>query len=977
MLSYNQNGYKSEPDGDKGEPYGFDEKILKKNTTCHPWTKQQDTVVSLHRAMARHSQGYSPIVLAIDDPLGIAHELNGYYTEIFAKNEQYRQEREFEFNAKESYEYAMEIFAQKEATNDFKLPFTEHPYLKRVMKTQKIERSAELPIFSTYNQLSVLIYEQLYGKPESYSETINIALYTDQFNGSPSMIMGKNLFIIEREQYVYGNDQSFERRDDRIANANRAEYRALSTAEKAAAYPHIFTSMEQEANNRIIRYQSKEAYFVEQRKQKLDSIREKYAKCLQTENFDKKYQLLLEQIASIAEDRVKQVINWIKQSDFYLYMQDLKDNPWVEIYGKDKESIALLDNQTEIAQALADNEITEDEAEQLKKVDIYGIIYGAIIERSTAGFELSKAGKKQIEQWLMFDNIEQDDHNAILWQSLAHGSQDIVMDIQRLLKSAKSHKISADIDEVYAATLTGKLASYYKKVQGFLNTVENYHEALNKAQAIIKQSPSIVKVAESLGATMPKDSRLLKLFISKPALWVNNTLLRLANFMFVIPNSLIQLANIPVAYMFHLSLCGIPKNSAKFYLDAQKNINRLILTSPAQTKVTLPGGIVGELSSKARQNILARNAKFLHLQEVKYKTITEKLFNTYSNKMPAALTHDKETGINIKPVKSGGTKDARIALLIGILEAYNWYHLKQQQQALGLDEFWTKQMIKSTLALTAITAEIVAQYTKVVQGNASAAFGNTKLLSGFLGMAVSFWSGVERFKEADKEFEKGHTILATLNTINGIFYFVSGILSFRASLTYHIPWLRRAIIKKAAGRAISQAVIERAIAIQTAKIMARRALYLAAGFWVGVILLLADVAISYIKDDELEDWLKYCALGKKYKDSSAYQHVEAQKLAFANVLESMFGITEAALINNQSDVADESTNSDENALTTFNEYDALLLISQDLTRQKANRATLLEQMQNNQALAKAHANDALNSNPRGMSIPDIFSGNWH
>lgn len=980
QLSYNKNGQKDKQDGDKAQPYGFDDKVLKKNTTCHPWTKPQDIASSLSRAMDKHSQGYSPILLAIDDPLGIAHELNGYYSEIFAKNEQYRQEREFEFNAKESYEYAMEIFTQKELADDFKLPFTEHPYLKRVMKTQKIERSSELPIFSHYNQLSVLIQEQYYGKVNSlkYIEHMSIS---ERFESHLDYnLRYKQYYDSERKKFCYEEDLK-KYGYNRIKNYYRdtSLYATMingigKTKFQKSEIEHL---EKKHVNNKLSYYNDNEINFIKAREEKLKDIREKYAKCLKTENFDQKYQSLLEQIAKIAEKRVKQLINWIKYSDFYLHLQDLKGNEWIELTSSDEQIIALLDNQSEIDQALADNEITEEEAEKLKKVDIYGIIYGAIIERSTSGLELTQAGKEQIEQWFMFDNLERDDHNAILWQALAYGSQDIVTDIQRILKSAVSIDASADVDEVYATTLLGKLASYYKKVQGFLNAVENYRESFDKAQAVIKASPSIVKVAESLGATMPKDSFLFKIFTSKSALWINNTVLRLSNFMFVIPNTLIQLANIPVAYLFHLSLCGIPKNRAKAYLDAQKNINRFIFNSPLQTKVTLPGGVVGELAGKERQKILARNAKFLHLQDMKHKTMADKLFNNYENKMPEALKHDMTTIKQMDAVKSGGTKDARLALLIGIFEAYNWYQLKQQQEELGLDEFWTKEMIKSSLALTAITAEIVAQYSKVVRGNNSVAFGRTKILSGFLGMAVSFWIAYERAGDVYHEGKKGNTTLALLNLLSGMGYFASGIFSFKASLTYYIPWLNRKIIKEGARKGISQAIINRVIAINTAKIMARRVLYLGRGFWVGLILIGFDVGISMVKDDDLEKWLKYSALGKESDDTDAHQDIGEQKEKFIKVLQSMFGITREALNNNLQDSADRVTNSDNDSLTTFNEYDALLLISQDLARQQANRESLLREAIHEQKRIDEYNEEAKYQNPRAGSIPDIFSGNLH
>ena len=621
-MSYDQKGL----NGDITKAYGFDDKILKKNTTCYPWTEQQSTISSLSQTMTRYSQGYSPILLAIDDPLGIAHELNGYYSEIFAKNEQYRQEREFEFNAKESYEYAMEILAQSEfSRNDFNLSFTEHPYLKKVMETQKIERSSELPIFSNYNQLSVLIYSKYQGHINSLSY-VRPMIVNDNFSSNlPLGAWGRDIYNYEKGQFLHGSDLGQYSVNEINGYHACADYRTYNTIDKTNLQINLVKDLEKYANRHLSYFEQNESRFIQEREQKVQDIRKKYAKCLKTENFDKKYQSLLEQIANIAEVRVKQSINWIKQSNFYLHLQDLRENEWSEIICSDEQDIELLNNQEEIDQALADNEITATEAEQLKKVNIYGILYGSFIERSIAGFELTETGKSQLKQWFMFENLEKDDSNAILWQALAHGSQDIVKDIQRFIKSAKSLKSNADIDEVYSMTLTGKLLSYYKKMQGFLNAVENYHEAFANITKIKERLSQIKKIESSFKVKTPKYSPLLKMILGKPNLSINNSLLKLANIMFFFPNHMVQLVNIPVAYLFHLTLCGIPKQSIKSYLSAQKNINQLILTSPVHIKVSLPGEVVGQLTGKVREKILARNAEYLRLEQKNTTSLLKKL----------------------------------------------------------------------------------------------------------------------------------------------------------------------------------------------------------------------------------------------------------------------------------------------------------------------------------------------------------------
>ncbi|WP_392562402.1 T6SS effector BTH_I2691 family protein [Orbus sturtevantii] len=992
-LSYDKHG----DDGDTSKAYGFNDRVLNKNTTCHPWTKQQNQSQRLASTMQDYSPGYTPILLAIDDSLGIAQELNGYYTEIFAKNEQYRQEREFEFNAKESYDYAMQILIQKEWMDDFKLPFTEHPYFKRVMKDKKITRSAELPVFSSYNQLSVLVYEQLYGRPKSYFDVANIAVNTDQFNASLPAFTGQDFFIIEREQFLYGSDMSTSRRDARAADYRVPGYRNFSREKKAIQFAHTTEHIEKYAADMIARYKDNETAYQRARESDIAKIQQKYAKHLQTEPFDKQYQRLLTKISEIAEVRVKHVIRWLKQSDFYQHLQDLNGNEWLAVNGLDEYAKEELDNQLEIDLALADNEISEADAQELQKVNLCGIIYSSIVERSTAGLELTETGKAQMDEWFSNDKANQDNSDGLMWRAVANNSDKILIEIQQLLANAKTTDENVTIDEVYSSTKVGKLASYYKKTQGFLNTVENYKKALINAKEATTAMPGILSVAKQLGIQPPKEGRLLKLFTSKPALSINNAILRLSNIIFSPVSATAQIPNTALSYLFHFSLCGVPKAGSIAFLRSQDALNNFVLKSPRQIQVNLPGGVIGEVTGSERQKILARNAKFLRIQKVYYSNTKQILNNTYrsniqeiliksynaDNKKLSTVGMWKEDtkgifkGITSEPKVSNGIKDTRLALIIGIIEAYNWWKLKQKRQDLASDEFWDLEMTKSTLALSAITAEVVAQYTKVARASESLAAGRTKILSGLLGGAVSVWSAWERSLAAGDAFSQGNNWIGTLNSINIGLYGLSGLTTGFASFTYHIPWLEHKIRRKALEKGISHAVLSRVLAINTAKYMAKRTLLLGAGFWLGVLALCIDAWIWYITDDEFEKWLQKSALGTENSTATAYQKIYEQKEAFKTVLESMFGINEQVLhIDEQNHIAvknDAVMDSDDSSDSEFNEYDALLLISQDFERQKLARASILASEQNKQQIGNKHNAEAKSINVTGYSVPNIFS----
>lgn len=714
-----------------------------------------------------------------------------------------------------------------------------------------------------------------------------------------------------------------------------------------------------------MRYTSREKYLEVDREEKINDIEKKYAKHINTKSFDEKYNLLMTHISKTAEIRATQLINWIKQSHFYSHLQDLNGDQWIDIDVQNEQIKAELDNQFEIDSALSDNEITEEEVKEFKKFNLYGILYSHVVERTTAGLELTDVGKAQVEQWFMSSNIDQNNSNSLMWRGVANNSDKMRAEIQLLIENAQTIKRDMNIDEVYTSTKLGKLAAYYKKTQSFINAVNNYNKEL------------ACEVAK--GGVIPKEGRLLRLILSKPALAVNNLILRLSNVIFVPVNVVAQIPNTALSYLFHFSLCGIPKGASLVFIRSQNAMNQHILTSPLQTKFNLPGGVIGEFTGTARKKILERNAKFLRIQNVYYKNIKNILSGTYRQELATVNSMLKDEAKDIiksaksTPKASNAIKDARLALIIGLFEAYNWWQLKQKQADLGLDEFWTNEMTKSTLALSAVTMEIIAQYTKVARGSASIAAGRTKILSGVLGGVVSGYLAYQKVGVAEEEIEKGNYFIGALNILNIALYSGSSVTSVMASITYHIPW-SKSIIGYLAKKTYTKAFMNTAVSALV-RIMASRVLLLAINFWIGVVILLIEGLIWWLSNDELEDWLEYSALGTKNNHPKAYKTVGEQKQQFKKVLESMFGINEDVVKINNNQIELKRTSNNEvldDKEDEFNEYDALLLIGEDLEQQKRIRQNILAEEFANDEAAKKATEEAKSYMINGFNMSDIF-----
>lgn len=981
-LSYDRDGQNKNNNSGGNQPFGYDQQILNKNTTHTPWTKQQGRAKSLANTMKTYSEGYSPVLIALEDPIGIAYELNGYYNEIYDKNQQYQQEREFEFDAIASYEYAMQILIQKEFQLDFQLHYTKNPYFQWVMKNKKLPNSRDLPVFSKFNQLSILITDQIYGKPYNYYQRAEISVGAKLDATIPPIGHGKNYYQLDKNYFLHGKSISSYDREGRMALLYNPKYIDSAPEQKMfyTAYPQ--KNIDNHAEMLLNSFNAEEQSYIEKRQNAIKDIKQKYLKCLNIEAFNQKYQSLQDQIKQIAENRAEQNINWLKQSSFYQYMKDFDGDIWVDVSDTNAKE-KIVDNQFEIDQARADNEITEDESQKIaKQINPYGMYYSRIIDKCTSGLELTNLGKEYLQSRLKSVNANKDSSDSIVVRGLANNSQLILTDIQTLLEQLENTHEEVELSEVITTTKVGKIAAYYKKIQGFLNAVNNYHNELEKAQKVLKKHPKILDIIAKVGVKMPGNELLLKIFLSKPMLSINNFAVRLCNILFypVNSNQLLNKINYNICFMLNMSVFGLYKKGQLAILQTQNNVRKAVVNSSWFKGVlpktqTLPGGAVVELTLKQRKADLIQIKDYIRRQDNKNKIIAQVIDEEHRRSLADISKTQTEDIKNNKSTSSGnskGFKDIRLAFIIAIFETINWLSIKEKTKGKHDDSFWSAEMIGSSLSMMAATTELMYQFTKTTIGSKTIAAGRMKMLSGFFGAAAGVFASCQKFINADEKLSKGNVGLALLNGLNGALYLVNAGVTFFASTTYHIPWLVSRLTKRALAKGLSREVIARAIAIYSAQFMARRVVMLGLGFWIGLIALMIEGLIWYITDDELEKWLKYSALGTKNKSQNAFKNVTEQKAEFKKTLKNMFGIDESILsqVNNQNNTQQAEQTTD----NPFTEYDALLLIIDDYNRQKQFLANLLADAAAQKALAEQFKNQYEYINVKGYSIGDIFSG---
>ncbi|UXY16958.1 hypothetical protein N8I74_08100 [Chitiniphilus purpureus] len=225
-------------------------------------------------------------------------------------------------------------------------------------------------------------------------------------------------------------------------------------------------------------------------------------------------------------------------------------------------------------------------------------------------------------------------------------------------------------------------------------------------------------------------------------------------------------------------------------------------------------------------------------------------------------------------------KDARLAAIVGVLEALNFAKLARDAQAKG--------DAKSIFALAASGATIAASMLDISSVAAKALFSDTswtyqklKFYGGMLSGVTSTVVGiVDVFTGLDKR-RKGLYGLSNLYWLKAILGLVSGASTIFGAIGYAAPLVYRMTGRVAAGVAVEQ------LGKKAAVIVGFRVLGMTIGAWVTVGTIVVHFAIIWLTDDALQEWLELTPFGIKRKEPGAFKTVNKQDDV---LLKSVFGI---------------------------------------------------------------------------------------
>lgn len=95
-------------------PWRVNEDVVKSKSSLYPWARNRSGMATATvMAMQNRSEGMTPLLLPLWDPVGIVHELNGWSQDVLGRQAQFLQEREVEVVTKTSLDALKTMLGDK------------------------------------------------------------------------------------------------------------------------------------------------------------------------------------------------------------------------------------------------------------------------------------------------------------------------------------------------------------------------------------------------------------------------------------------------------------------------------------------------------------------------------------------------------------------------------------------------------------------------------------------------------------------------------------------------------------------------------------------------------------------------------------------------------------------------------------------------------------------------------------------------
>lgn len=227
-------------------------------------------------------------------------------------------------------------------------------------------------------------------------------------------------------------------------------------------------------------------------------------------------------------------------------------------------------------------------------------------------------------------------------------------------------------------------------------------------------------------------------------------------------------------------------------------------------------------------------------------------------------------------------RDARLALVVAVFEAFNLYKASAKAAKEPGSEKAQAQLTAAKLATAAAAIDVLSNMVKglAAAGDKAISYQALKFGGGGLAVVASGYGAMLDFGDFDKSMKAGDYRMSTFLFIRGVFQGTSSVLTTLTALSYCSPLI------ETFGKRFGERLIGKALSAAATRLLLARAALVFASLEVSIFLLFVSVVVWDFTDDALQKWFDRCAFGEKRKSlPDAYTSTIMQKKHFDEALQ--------------------------------------------------------------------------------------------
>lgn len=897
-------------------------------------------IQKLHRTMQSYSGDHgSPMILAIEDALGIALDLSNYYNDVFAHLGQFHKEAKMELDVKEymnvvrsyvEYQVSREDFifaptgdrlyhatddgeslAKRDYINEISLKKIEDinqneyenikihdqhriegrfPSAAIILPNEPNLKNSTPPINRDYYQLVrsyiLLVKEHFCGKPYGRNYYQRFMNYLKFYDSSEKPYVIYDLY--QRDEFLINDSYTAE-----SIYAKALKYYSFAHEAPIDEIKNDAQLMHKTYEKLVKEYEEKSEELKQQLKNNVDNRLKKYKDCLKSEQFDAINKEVEDQVNLIANERAKQLITWLKGSHYLTVINDLSyeqnieldpNSPdWAECYAKIEK---------ELQESLEKGEIEDYEIERLRKVNLNGFYFTSVVNRTLQGLDLTIEGKAFIEELSdieQFASVEGEAYIHIrtslkwlLFRTLIYDGKSIYKVLSNVYKA---------VNENTRRRYTGDLL---KDITIFgLSLLTTQFRTATLVLEHIMELKKLQKVEElttiAIDTSFGKRSLITRWFANydNPG-WFNNRALKLYDKLIArcqpIGKGLYSLGAV-IAEAATLALSGVVWKSATVYAHMKYQV--------MEAWVTFKTGC-------AERNLVdGRLQVFLSTYPAKAKQLIKQLRDNLNMTIKqldgrfaeqlVELDHMFKKNLNIvfKVFSDAATdrvthsqihlRSARLAFLVGAFDLYNWQYIMQKEPSLfASDSDILLEKAIASSTLAAAVSDTVAYTIRARNRRAILGFRRAKVGFGVFTAFASFLTAAEALKGSLDNFEYNNKWAGYTGLASFCMHTTSGGLYLLYGLSYRYEWVQT-LFKVKIRKFILQKGLQQAFNLGACRLLLFRF-----GGFIGVAAMFAHWIYELTADDDIQIHLKFSAIGLK-KDEHKYYDAADQLNKFKSI----------------------------------------------------------------------------------------------